>query len=164
LLTIDLILLIILAATALGFIIPLPFTFIPWIVVPIGFLGCWRRNHILVLIYVMAGAASYFLLMLGMALIIIIIADVATACGCCGTDCEVGHQFYIPTIAVYIIAGFCFLLGGIVLGIALRTFTRYWKLRQKLVRAARGAPSESRSSGGGKKKPKDDPDDYDDHY
>eukprot|EP00012_Vannella_robusta_P001576 CAMPEP_0206182428 /NCGR_PEP_ID=MMETSP0166-20121206/55_1 /ASSEMBLY_ACC=CAM_ASM_000260 /TAXON_ID=95228 /ORGANISM="Vannella robusta, Strain DIVA3 518/3/11/1/6" /LENGTH=112 /DNA_ID=CAMNT_0053597127 /DNA_START=416 /DNA_END=754 /DNA_ORIENTATION=+ len=112
----------------------------------------------------MAGAASYFLLMLGMALIIIIIADVATACGCCGTDCEVGHQFYIPTIAVYIIAGFCFLLGGIVLGIALRTFTRYWKLRQKLVRAARGAPSESRSSGGGKKKPKDDPDDYDDHY
>lgn len=65
----------------------------------------------------MAGGAGYFLLMLGMALIIIIIADVASACGCCGTDCDVGHQFYIPTIVVYILAGFCFLLGAIVLGI-----------------------------------------------
>merc|ERR1712137_1516623 len=159
LLTIDLILLIILAATALGFIIPLPFTFIPWIVVPIGFLGCWRRNHILVLIYVMAGAASYFLLMLGMAIIVIIIADIATACGCCGTDCHVGHQFYIPTIAVYILFGICFVCGGIVLGIVLRTFTRYWKLRQRLVRAKRGAPSEKPAK---KKAPADDPED--DHY
>merc|ERR1719359_2057754 len=91
LLTFDVILLIILAATALGF------------------LGCWRRNHILVLIYVMAGGAGYFLLMLGMAIIIIIIADVATACGCCGSDCDVGHKFYIPTIVVYILAAFCFL-------------------------------------------------------
>merc|ERR1719359_1568776 len=161
-LTIDLIILIILAATAVGFVIPLPFTLVPWLVTPIGFLGCWRRNHILVLIYVMAGGAGYFLLMLGMAIIIIIIADVATACGCCGSDCEVGHKFFIPTIAVYIIAAFCFLLGAIVLGIVLRTFTRYWKLRQKLVRAARGEDAvERQSKKEKKKKPRDDPDDED---
>ena len=65
----------------------------------------------------MAGAAGYFLLMLGMALLVIIIADIATACGCCGTDCDVGHQFYIPTIVAYIIAGLCILLGAVVLGI-----------------------------------------------
>merc|ERR1712100_525192 len=133
---IDLILLIVLAACAVGFIIPLPFTLIPWLLVPIGFVGCCKRWHIVVLIYVMAGAAGYFLLMLGMALLVIIIADISTACGCCGTDCEVGHQFYIPTIVAYIIAGLCILLGAVVLGIVLRTFTRYWKLRQKLVRAA----------------------------
>merc|ERR1712063_110205 len=126
-LTIDLIILIILAATAVGFVIP--------------------------------GVVSYFLLMLGMAIIVIIIADIATACGCCGTDCHVGHQFYIPTIAVYILFGICFVCGGIVLGIVLRTFTRYWKLRQRLVRAKRGAPSEKPAK---KKAPADDPED--DHY
>merc|ERR1711907_105762 len=99
--------------------------------------------------------------MMGMALIIIIIADVATVCGCCGSDCNVGHQFYIPTIAVYIIAAFCFLLGAVVLGIVLRTFTRYWKLRQKLVRAARGESVEKPQK---KKKKVDDDDDDDDHY
>jgi hypothetical protein len=65
----------------------------------------------------MAGGLSFFLLALGMALLVLIIADVATACGCCGTDCKVGHKFYIPTILVYILAGICFLLGGIVIGI-----------------------------------------------
>ena len=161
LLTIDLILLIVLAACAVGFIIPLPFTLIPWLLVPIGFVGCYKRWHIVVLIYVMAGAAGYFLLMLGMALLVIIIADIATACGCCGTDCEVGHQFYIPTIVAYIIAGLCILLGAVVLGIVLRTFTRYWKLRQKLVRAARGEPDYKPE----KKKKKDvDDDDDDAHY
>merc|ERR1711982_48866 len=161
LLTIDLILLIVLAACAVGFIIPLPFTLIPWLLVPIGFVGCYKRWHIVVLIYVMAGAAGYFLLMLGMALLVIIIADIATACGCCGTDCDVGRQFYIPTIVAYIIAGLCILLGAVVLGIVLRTFTRYWKLRQKLVRAARGEPDYKPE----KKKKKDvDDDDDDAHY
>lgn len=77
----------------------------------------------------MAGGAGYFLLMLGMAIIIIIIADVATACGCCGSDCDVGHKFYIPTIVVYILAAFCFLLGAIVLGIVVSFyFNHFYKL------------------------------------
>lgn len=131
-----------------------------------------------------AGSLGFFLLMLGMAILVIIIADVATACGI-DNDCEVGHKFFIPTVMVYIIAAICFILGGIVLGIGvsflmfwstiiftflliynmqLRTFTRYWKLRQKLVRAARGEKVE-KSVKTKKKKKTDDgndgtPDDY----
>ena len=56
-----------------------------------------------------------FLLMLGMAILVLIVADVATACGV--DPCEIGRKFLIPTVLVYIIAGASFLLGGIVLGI-----------------------------------------------
>eukprot|EP01115_Flamella_aegyptia_P004972 TRINITY_DN21135_c0_g3_i1.p1 TRINITY_DN21135_c0_g3~~TRINITY_DN21135_c0_g3_i1.p1 ORF type:complete len:194 (+),score=41.01 TRINITY_DN21135_c0_g3_i1:103-684(+) len=136
LLTLDLLILILLAALALGFILPLPFTVLIWLVIPIGFIGCWRKNHILLLIYVVSGALAMFLLMLGMAILVLIIADVATACGL--DSCKIGQKFLIPTILVYIMAGSSFLLGGIVLGIGIRTFTRYWKLRQKIVRELRG--------------------------
>merc|ERR1712137_261798 len=44
-LTIDLIILIILAATAVGFVIPLPFTLVPWLVTPIGFGMLEKKPH-----------------------------------------------------------------------------------------------------------------------
>mmetsp|Transcript_22059 Transcript_22059/g.86749 ORF Transcript_22059/g.86749 Transcript_22059/m.86749 type:complete len:193 (+) Transcript_22059:274-852(+) len=162
LLTIDLIFLILLAALALGFILPLPFTALIWICMPFGFLGCWRRNHIIVLIFVCAGGLAMFLLMLGMAILVLLVADVATACGV-DNDCDVGHQFIIPTVLVYVIVAICFLLGGIVLGIGIRTWTRFWKLRQKIVRSARGDPTAKKEKKEKKKKPEKD-DDEEDFY
>eukprot|EP01096_Ripella_sp_DP13-Kostka_P010713 TRINITY_DN4270_c0_g1_i1.p1 TRINITY_DN4270_c0_g1~~TRINITY_DN4270_c0_g1_i1.p1 ORF type:complete len:159 (+),score=60.86 TRINITY_DN4270_c0_g1_i1:3-479(+) len=85
--------------------------------------------------YVCAGALALFMLMLGMAFLILIIADVATACGL--SECNYGQQFVIPTWLVYVFASVCFILGGIVLALGVRSFTRFWKLRQKIMREIR---------------------------
>ena len=90
-----------------------------------------------------AGSLALFLLMLGMAYLILIVTDVATACGI--DDCNYGMEFIIPTPVVYVFAGICFVLGGIVLALGVRSFSRFWKLRQKILREKR-SEKEARKS------------------
>lgn len=127
----------VISALTIGFLLPLPFSAFLILTIPIGFVACWRRSHVLALIYILTGGVALFLLMLAQALLLMIMADVAAACGA-DNDCNFNNvEWKIPTLVFYALCGISYLLAGITVAVGIKALPRFWKLRQKLLQEMR---------------------------